>query len=115
MDIKAQVSKKLLFLNLSAGAGYSYGISKAGGGLTASNVSVDGTLIDDGQITQIEDLTGLSVDPDGLSVLSEVNGGSFRVFGGVGVQIFILKVDLGVVYGLPSQSLGLSANARIQY
>ena len=30
-DLKAQVSKKLLILNLSAGAGYSFGISKAGG------------------------------------------------------------------------------------
>ncbi|MBF9019001.1 MULTISPECIES: hypothetical protein [unclassified Oceanispirochaeta] len=115
MDLKAQVSKKLLFINLSAGAGYSYGFSTAGGGLTASNVYVDGTLIDSTQISQIEDATGLSVDPNGLNVLSEVNGGSFRLFGGVGLSIFILKIDMGVVYGLPSQSLGLSANARIQY
>ena len=115
MDLKAQVSKKLLFLNFSAGAGYSYGFSTAGGGLTASNVYVDGTLIDSTQISQIEDATGLSVDPNGLNVLSEINGGSFRLFGGVGVSIFILKIDMGVVYGLPSQSLGLSGNVRIQY
>lgn len=115
MDFKAQVSKKLLILNLSAGAGYSYGFSAAGGGLSAANVYVDGTPIDDADIALIEQATGLSVDPDGLSVLSEVNGGSFRLFGGVGLNIFLLKIDLGLVYGLPSQSLGMSANARIQY
>lgn len=115
MDFKAQVSKKLLILNLSAGAGYSYGFSTAGGGLTAANVKVDGTTITDSQIAQIEQATGLSVDADGLNVSSDINGGSFRLFGGVGLNILLLKVDLGLVYGLPSQSLGMSANARIQY
>ncbi|MDC7232106.1 MAG: hypothetical protein PQJ58_02650 [Spirochaetales bacterium] len=115
MDFKAEVSKKILILNLHAGAGYSYGFSKAGGGLTASNVYVDDTQISDDQIDQINAATGMSIDPNGLSVLSEINGGTFRLFGGVGLNIFILKIDLGAVYGVSTDTLGLSGNIRIQY
>ena len=114
-DLKAQVSKKLLILNLSAGAGYSFGISKAGGGVSAATATLDGSPIDDADIQALEDATGFTFDKDGFSVLSSVNGGSFRVFGGVGLNIFILKIDFGVVYGLPSNTLGATTNVRIQY
>jgi len=115
LDFKAQVSKKLLILNLSAGAGYSYGFSTAGGGISAGTVDVDGTKINQTQIDQIVALTGVPVDTSGLSVSSDNNGGSFRLFGGVGLNLFILKIDLGVLYGLPSSTVGMTANARIQY
>jgi hypothetical protein len=114
-DLKAQVSKKLLLLNVSAGAGYSYGVSSAGGGLTASTVSIDGNEIDSTDITAIEDATGLTLASDGITVMSENNGGSFRLFGGVGLNLFLLKLDFGVLYGLPSKTVGLTANARIQF
>ncbi len=114
-DIKAQASKKLLILNLSAGMGYSFGVSQAGGGITSGTVQVDGTTISDAQIQLIEQMAGVSVDTSGVDVMSKNNGGSFRLFGGVGLNLFILKIDLGVLYGLPSQTVGLTANARIQY
>ena len=115
LDFKAQVSKKLLILNVSAGAGYSYGFSSAGGGISSGTVQVDGMTISDAQITQIEQLTGVSVDTSGVSVISDNNGGSFRLFGGVGLNLFILKIDLGVLYGMPSNTIGMTANARIQF
>lgn len=114
-DLKAQVSKKILLLNLSAGAGYSYGLSKAGGGVTAASAELNGNPIDDADIAALEAATGMTFDKDGFSVLSSVNGGSFRLFGGVGLNIFILKIDFGVVYGLPSNTLGATTNVRIQY
>jgi len=115
LDFKAQVSKKLLILNVSGGMGYSYGFSTAGGGISSGTVQVDGMTISDVQIEQIKDLTGVTVDTSGIDVMSKNNGGSFRLFGGVGMNLFILKIDLGLLYGMPSNTLGMTANARIQY
>ena len=53
LDLKAQISKQVLILNLSAGAGVSYGWSHAGGGITGSNVDVDGVEITSSQIDLI--------------------------------------------------------------
>jgi hypothetical protein len=115
LDFKAQVSKKLLIMNLSAGAGYSYGISEAGGGISAATVTVDGHEITQSEISQLEDATGVSIDDGGLSVMSKINGGSFRVFGGVGFNLFVLKLDVGLLYGVTSQTMGMTTNVRIQY
>ena len=66
-------------------------------------------------MTLIEAATGLSIDNSGLEIMSKVNGGSFRLFGGVGFNLFLLKLDVGVLYGIPSQTVGLTTNVRFQY
>ncbi|MDA3957036.1 hypothetical protein [Oceanispirochaeta sp.] len=114
-DIKAQVSKKLLLLNISGGLGYSMGVSQAGGGITGATVKVDGQEITSAEMALIEAATGLSIDDSGLDIMSKVSGGSFRVFGGVGINLFILKLDVGLLYGLPSKTMGVTTNVRIQY
>lgn len=113
-DVKAQVSKKILILNLSAGVGYSYGLSTAGGGIT-SDVFVNGDQpLTPEQIAALS-VANLDVDAAGVEFLSEANGGTLRLFGGVGVQLAILKLDLGAVYGVDSKTLGLSSNIRVQF
>ena len=117
-DFKVQASKKLLLLNLSAGAGYSYGITSAGGGITNGTVSVDNggtvTTISPTEIQDLETATGIEVDNEGVLIDSSVNGGAFRIFGGAGLNLPLFKVDFGLNYAVPSQTIGLSANARFQ-
>lgn len=115
VDLKVQASKKLLILNLSAGLGYSYGTTSAGGGITNGTVSLDGTTLTDADIQTIEDATGVSVGNKGILIDAKNNAGSLRVFGGVGLNIPIVKIDLGLNYAIPAQTMGISGNARIQF
>ena len=113
-DFKVQASKKLLLLNLSAGLGYSYGLTTAGGGITNGDVYMDGDLITDVQIDQLEELTGITVDDEGILISSDVTGGALRVFGGVGLNFPLVKLDFGLNYAVPSGTMGLSTNLRLQ-
>lgn len=112
IDVKAQASWKLVLLNLSAGVGYSHGFSSAGGGFDA-NVLIDGAPINQTQKDQLSSY-GVDITSSGLNVLNEVNGGSFRAFGGAGLNLGPIKWDFGVLYGLNTGSLGGSTNIRLQ-
>lgn len=113
IDLKAQASMKVLMLNFSAGVGYSYGFSTAGGGFDAV-VDVDGAAPTASELDQLS-AAGIDVSSSGLSVLSEVEGGTLRAFGGMGVQLAIVKFDLGAIYGIESGTLGVSTNIRVQF
>lgn len=113
IDLKAQASMKLLMFNFSAGLGYSYGFSTAGGGFDAV-VDLDGVALTPAEIDQLA-AAGIDVSGSGLSVLSEVEGGTLRAFGGFGVQLAIVKFDLGAIYGIDSGTLGVSTNIRVQF
>lgn len=112
-DFKLQASKKLLILNLSAGLGYTYGLSSAGGGFDA-DITVDGLPLTAAQ-QQALDALDIDAEADSLSIMSDANGGTLRAFGGVGLQIAVVKLDLGVVYGMSNGTLGASANVRVQF
>ena len=115
LDFKAQASKKLLMLNLSAGLGYSYGFSNAGGGIKAGDVTLNDAPTNNDELAALTELAGVTVNTDGVLVNSDNNGGSFRVFGGAGLNLFLLKIDFGLVYGLGSDTLGMSTNFRVQF
>ena len=114
IDVKVQASKKILILTPSVGAGYSYGFSSAGGGLDATITDQSANPLDAADIAAIESALDMSISNSGISFLSEVTGGSIRVWGGVGVNLFVLKLDLTAMYNINSASLGAALNARIQ-
>ncbi|OQY31024.1 MAG: hypothetical protein B6241_14965 [Spirochaetaceae bacterium 4572_59] len=109
-DFKVQASKKLLLLNLSAGLGYSYGVTTAGGGINSDNISG----LDDAQVTEMASLYGIDIDSYGIDIESEVNAGALRLFGGAGLNMPLFKLDFGLNYGVTSQTLGLTSNVRFQ-
>jgi hypothetical protein len=119
IDLKAQASKKLLFITFNLGTGASYAISSAGGGLEA-DVLYGGVPITPTDIQNIIDFyTALGQEPPDVSatgflVSSKANGWGFRAFGGLSFNLFILKLDLNAMYNFTSGSLGASVNARIQ-
>ena len=113
-DFKVQASKKLLVLNLSAGMGYSYGVTSAGGGITNGTVSLDGSEISSTDIAALEAATGIEIDDEGVMISSDVNGGSLRLFGGAGLNLPLFKIDFGLNYGITNQTLGATTNVRLQ-
>ena len=121
IDIKLQASKSLLIITPYAGLGYAYGWSKAGGGIAAGDVLYGGNPITQADIDAINAALAavgeseLDVSADGFLVSSDAKGGAFRAFGGLSVNLFILKLDLNGMYNFNTSSLGASANVRIAF
>jgi hypothetical protein len=112
VDLKAQASWSLLILQPSVGFGASYGSSHVGGG-AKSQIQLNGSSLTPTQKTALSTL-GFDVDDASIAVFSDVTGWSFRVFGGVSVNILILRLDLGIQYNLIGGNMGASLGARIQ-
>jgi hypothetical protein len=115
IDLKAQISKSLLIITPYLGVGASYGISSAGGGVSSA-MTVDGSPASQSDIDAINSMTGGSytLQNPGIQVLSSANGWAFRAWGGLSLNILVLRLDLNVLYNFTSGSLGGSAGARIQ-
>ncbi len=116
IDTKVQASWDLFIFTPYIGAGASYGRSEVSGGLLTDGLLTNGTPITDNEATIIEDATGISnIDSDGLTFGSEVNGWVFRAFGGLSVKIFVIYIDINLLYNFTSQDIGASANVRLQF
>jgi hypothetical protein len=116
IDLKAQASMSLFIVTPYLGAGASFGIAQAGGGLQ-SDVLFDGAPITQADIDLINTLLGEAA-PDlsstGILVGAASNGWSFRAFGGLSLNVLILKIDVMGMYNFTSGSLGGSVNLRVQ-
>ncbi|MCX7786113.1 MAG: hypothetical protein N2442_00275 [Spirochaetes bacterium] len=112
IDLKAQASWSLLILQPSVGIGASYGSSHVGGG-AKSTLQLNGATISPTALQALRTL-GFDVDNASIAVFSDVTGWSFRLFGGVSVNILVLRIDAGVQYNLIGKNLGASIGARIQ-
>ena len=118
IDLKAQVSKNLLIFTPYLGAGASYGISSAGGGVT-SELLINGsapTQADIDAITAYLESQGQTVDlsAQGFIIQAAANGWSFRAFGGVSMNLLIVKLDLTGMYNFLSNDFGASVGLRVQ-
>ena len=113
IEVKAQVSKKLLFIVPTIGVSAAYGISTAGGGLN-STLTYQGpnSLATVQQVFQAAGYTLPSAT--GISVDAAATGWSFRAFGGVGLSLLFLDIDVTGSYDLLTGSLGGGASIRIQ-
>lgn len=105
IDLEVQASKGLLFLTPYIGAGYSYGWSQAGGGVSSELTQTDKDNLA---------LYDIEVDDQGFLIYKDANGGALRGFGGVSFNLFILKLDVNAQYNFMSKSFGGGINARIQ-
>jgi len=113
LDFKVQASQNLLIFTPYLGGAYAYGWSQAGGGVS-SDLTYNGATED--EVRDALDAAGYNVELSGneFTVLSDASGGSVRAFGGVSVNLLILKLDLNGQYNFTTQSLGGGINARIQ-
>ncbi|MCA1950251.1 MAG: hypothetical protein LDL24_06750, partial [Treponema sp.] len=119
IDLKAQVSKGLLIFTPYAGLGASYGMSKAGY-FVKSAIKYDGNTISDSQLQQIKDtlsqngITPPDISATGISSYFANNGLAFRAFGGLSLNILVLRLDLTGLYNFSDGSYGGSLGVRFQ-
>jgi hypothetical protein len=120
-EVKAELSKTLLIFTPHIGAGALLAVgSHAGGGLQSA------LLINGIQATQpqIDDIRQAFIDagqtPPDLSTTGFIVqkgapvGWAGRVFGGLSINLLVLRLDLGAMYSFPGGSYGASANLRVQ-
>lgn len=119
IDLKAQVSKGLLIFTPYAGLGASYGMSKAGY-YVKSDITYDGSPITNTQLQTIKDtlsqnnITPPDISATGISSYFANNGWAFRAFGGLSLNILVLRVDLTGLYNFSDGSYGGSLGVRFQ-
>ncbi|MDY7028757.1 MAG: DUF6588 family protein [Spirochaetota bacterium] len=113
-DFKVQASKNLLIFTPYIGGAYTYGVSKAGGGVSTDITYVGGTEDD---VRDALEAAGYDVELDGdsFTIFSDANGGALRAFGGFSVNLLILKLDLNGQYNFTTQKLGAGLNLRVQF
>ncbi len=114
-DFAVQMSKSFLVLEPHIGLGASYGISSVESGIDADLEVQDGSGnpvagVDPSDISG----AGADVSSDGLSVSSDVDALTFRVFGGASINVVILRFDLGLTYTLNSGAFGATFGTRVQ-
>uniref|UniRef100_A0A7C3E250 Uncharacterized protein n=1 Tax=Gracilinema caldarium TaxID=215591 RepID=A0A7C3E250_9SPIR len=118
VDLKAQISKGFLIFTPYAGLGASYGMSKAGyyvkSDITATknNQSINPQdLID---LLKANNITPPDISATGISSYFANNGWAFRAFGGLSLNILVLRVDVTGLYNLSDNSYGGSVGVRFQ-
>ena len=130
IDLKVQVSKNLYIITPYIGAGLSYGVSKAGGGLYTS-LQFDGAPLTETEIAEINaafkaynDYLKLAGQPavpvpefseEGVVITAMAQHWVPRIYGGICLNILILKIDLTALYNPVNNTIGASAGIRIQF
>jgi hypothetical protein len=121
IDLKAHASWDLFFATPYIGAGGSYGVySEAGGGMN-SKLLYNGYPITDDQMDYIReacDTFGKSI-PDITSeeiivYATTPPAWSIRAYGGVSLNIFVVKLDIMMMYNFAGGGFGTSINLRAQ-
>jgi len=111
IDLKAQISKGFLIFTPYAGLGASYGMSKAGyyvkSDITGDIENLKNALTDAG-------ITPPDISATGISSYFANNKWAFRAFGGLSLNILVLRVDLTGLYNLSDNSYGGSVGVRFQ-
>ena len=123
-DIKAQMSWDLFLMTPYIGAGAAYSMTASAGGSIKTKIldRATGDQITQDQIDTILayfDFIG-ETPPDltdtHILVTSETPAAwAFRIYGGISVNFFILRLDATIMYNISSGGLGGSINARIQF
>jgi hypothetical protein len=111
LDFKVQLSKSFFIITPYLGLGASYAWSKAGYEAEAA-ISTSGGLLADAQAAAQK--LGVDIDGNKLSSTIEVDGFSFRTFGGLSVNLMVFKLDLTGMYNFLDGNYGLSLGARFQ-
>lgn len=112
LDFKAQISKSFFIITPYLGVGASNGWSKAGYGIKSDITS---SSSDFNQIKDIFAKYGIyDLDKTGFSSEAEFSGWSFRVFGGMSINLALFKIDVTGMYNFIDKNYGISLGTRLQ-
>ena len=108
LDFKAQISKSFLLITPYLGLGASYTWSRAGYSVTISN-TLDQTVRQ-----ELKDKYSIDARADGIEYYRNDLAFSFRAFGGLSLNLFVIKLDLTGLYSFLDNNYGLSLGLRFQ-
>jgi len=118
IDLKAQVSKGLLLFRPYLGVGASIGFGSAGAGYESEVTGISEQQID--EISAWAESQGFESPLPELSdssfyVNAPMTGGwAFRAYGGLSINLLILKIDVTGMYDFLGNNYGLTLGARVQ-
>jgi hypothetical protein len=116
LDLKAQVSKSFLIATPYAGLGASHGWSQAGyaveADLPAGLTDAEKRALNAG--LKAAGVEGLDFSEKGFATILKETGWTFRVFGGLSVNLALFRLDLTGLYNLFDGNYGVSLGARVQ-
>jgi len=113
VDFKVQASKNLLIFTPYVGGAYTYGWSRAGGGVSA-DLDFGGATEEEVRDALEEAGYDIELDDSSFTIFSDATGGALRAFGGFSVNLLILRLDLNAQYNFATQGLGAGLNVRVQ-
>ena len=113
IDAKAHLSFPLVIVTPYVGVGVSYGWSKAGFEIN-STVYVDGQPINIGYVDALDELGLSGVTSKGFSSIQMVEGFNFRAFGGISLDLFVIKLDTTLMYNISDKTIGAQIGIRLQ-
>jgi hypothetical protein len=120
IDLKAEISKKLIFITPYLGVAASLSFGSSASGEVQSTVKYNNNPITQTDINNInlyyESRGQTPPDLSAVGVSASAKNGTglaFRAFGGVSFNLFILYLDFGAGYDFSTGSVGGSLNARI--
>lgn len=112
LDFKAQISKSFLIITPYLGVGASNGWSKAGYNVNSKITSSSGDIEDAREA--FNELGIYDLDKNGFSAESKFTGWSYRVFGGMSINLALFRIDLTGLYNFADKNYGVSLGTRLQ-
>jgi hypothetical protein len=107
LDLKVQVSKKVLIFTPFLGIGAAYGFSDVTFGITSES-EVPQTIKD------IAKQYGFDLDSQEITSELKAQGFSFRIYGGSSFDIAVIRLNLGLLYSPIGNNLGADFGIRFQ-
>jgi hypothetical protein len=114
LDLKVQVSKKLFIITPYLGLGFSYGWSTVDFEASTNVTSSTGSTLPQYIIDAIASAYGIPISDTGFDKSVKYNGLGFRGFGGLSLNIFVVRLDVTGLYDVLNQYWGVSLGFRIQ-
>jgi hypothetical protein len=119
LDFTLQASKNLFIITPYVGLGVSNAKSKAGYGVTTT-LTYDNKTLTDEELENLKEnlekagLGGIDVDKNGFKSIIEDSGVSVRAFGGLSLNLLVMKIDFTGMFNFTDQNWGISLGARFQ-
>jgi len=113
LEFKSQISFPLIIVTPYAGFGLGYAWSKAGYQVK-SDVLIDGATPDQSDFDQLKQLGVTGINENGFSRIITDSGMTARLFGGISLNIALIKFDLTLMCNLMDSSFGGTFGIRFQ-
>ena len=112
LDFRAQVSRSILIITPYVGIGASHGWSRVSYGMDAD---IGSSYHSPEEVRAILRQMGIDTDGEaGFSSEREINGWSFRAFGGISFNLPLIRLDLTGLWNMRDGNFGVTLGARFQ-